>query len=101
MERTGGRPQNMLTEGQEGAAVSRHLRSHGQQIVETGWAQIVQLRGTHGEYNIVRAVEFILFDTAAAQPLRARALHELEVVGVVHHATAVGILIIDAYRPDK
>src|SRR3569623_2652327 len=101
MERTGGRTQHMLTEGQAGAAVCRHLRRPGHQPVETGWAQIVQLRGTYGEYNIVRADECILFDTAAAQPLRAGTCHELEVVGVVHHATAVGILIIDAYRPDK
>ena len=37
----------------------------------------------------------------AAQPFGARALHELEVVRVVHDAAGIGVFPVDPHRPDE
>jgi len=43
----------------------------------------------------------LLADAERAQPFGARAFAELQVVGVVHDAAGIGVLVIDADRQDE
>ena len=53
------------------------------------------------EHQAVIFLEPHLVDAERAQPFGARALHELQVVRVVHDAAGVGVLPVHAHRPDE
>ncbi|GHU18410.1 hypothetical protein FACS189475_03850 [Betaproteobacteria bacterium] len=51
----------------------------------------------HGRYGLLRT--FIRRKALRFSALRG--LEELDVIGVIHHATRVGVLVIDAERMEK
>ena len=70
----------------------------GERIVQSGRLPEVDFAAMHDEHDAVFTLEGGERESERGQPFGARALHELQVVGVVDDAGGIGILVVNADR---
>src|SRR5687768_14045997 len=85
-----------LPESDRSASLRHGHAGNRDLIIEPRRAAVVHLNFDDGEHKPELFGELLLGVTQRAQPLGSRALHELEVVGVVNDASAIGVFPIDA-----
>ena len=88
-------PPDLLHEAQAGAVQFKHLRGHPQFVVQPRRRVVTRFAGVNYEQQVL-AGKLGLGKPQVPQPLGTRPLHEFQIVDVIHHATGVGVLVIDA-----
>src|SRR6266404_1292817 len=87
---------NALIEPDDSAPHLDHPRFDGQEIVELGRHQVIDLAAADGEGSIEVLDHFAVTGAGIAHHLGARAFGEFQIIGVIDDAGGVRILIIDA-----
>ena len=94
-------PARLLRELQARLAEMDDVDADVDHVVEARRLQVAQRRFADDEGDALVAPQRLLAEAEAAQPLGARALEELEVVGVEDDAGGVGVFPIDTDRHAK
>ena len=53
------------------------------------------------EHGVMFAQQIMLANVDGAQPLRARAFEEFQIIRIIDYATGVRVFVIDPDRPDE
>src|SRR5438067_3090817 len=80
------------------AADFNHFRADRNELVKPGGAVILDFEARHHELHAALFRQAREVDARLVEELGARALHEREVLRVVHHSARVGVLVVDADR---
>jgi len=77
------------------------LHRDSQKVVKTCRAEVTQLDFGHHKNAIASSLQVALMNAKRTQPLSARPLKKLQVIGIKHHATSVGVFPIDPHWQGK
>src|SRR3984957_2992735 len=87
-----------LPEADCGTAEALEFRGDENFIIEHGGTQEIHGYGHHRKLQPPLAAQAQLIDAEGAQPVGPAALHELEIICVIHHPARVGVLPVDPAR---
>jgi hypothetical protein len=97
-DKFGVEPEDPLPKSDRGSAQRGDMGLHAQEIVDPRRRKIVDLERTHGENEAGAVGKILMRESALAQPLRACALEEAQIGGVIDAARKVGVFVVDANR---
>src|SRR6185437_4939950 len=87
---------DLLREDAARLAERLELHAHGDGLVQARRLQVVDGERGDDQRHAVAPREPLVVEAQVAQPFGARALEELAVLGVVHDAARIGILVVHA-----